>query len=115
MKKSILSVSIIAVLFACATSKENTSTIENNVVLSDLAMGQKLYPGYTQANFDAGKNLYESKCAACHTAKMPQSKSPEEWKGIVPNMSALSNKKSKPISTDEEMLITKYLVTVSSK
>jgi len=115
MKKTILSLSVIAVLFACATSKENTSSTENKVILSDLEMGQKLYPSYTQANFDDGKNLYESKCAACHAAKTPSSKSPNEWKAIVPNMTALSNKKNKPISTDQEMLITKYLVTVSSK
>jgi hypothetical protein len=38
-----------------------------------------------------------------------------EWKEIVPNMSALSNKKGKAISADEELLITKYLVAVSSK
>lgn len=115
MKKTILSLSVIAVLFACATSKENNSSTENKVILSDLEMGQKLYPGYTQANFDDGKNLYESKCAACHAAKTPSSKSPNEWKAIVSNMTALSNKKNKPISTDEEMLITKFLVTVSSK
>jgi hypothetical protein len=30
-------------------------------------------------------------------------------------MSELSNKKNKPISADEELLITKYLVTLSSK
>jgi hypothetical protein len=41
--------------------------------LSDLAMGQKLYPGYTQANFDDGKNLYNSKCAACHSTITPSS------------------------------------------
>jgi cytochrome c5 len=115
MKKTILSISIIAVLFACATPKESTTSTENKVVLSDLEMGQKLYPGYTQANFDDGKNLYDSKCAACHAAKAPSSKSPNEWKSIVPSMSELSNKKSKPISADEELLITKYLVTVSSK
>jgi len=115
MKKMILSISTIAVLFACATPKENTSTTETKVILSDLAMGQKLYPGYTQANFDDGKTLYDSKCAACHATKTPSSKSPNEWKSIVPSMSSLSNKKGKAISTDEELLITKYLVTLSSK
>jgi cytochrome c5 len=115
MKKTIIIVSIIAVLFGCATSKDTSSTTETKVVLSDLAMGQKLYPGYTQANFDDGKNLYNSKCAACHSTITPSSKSPNEWKSIVPSMSALSNKKGKAISTDEELLITKYLVTLSSK
>lgn len=115
MKKTILSTSIIALLFGCATPKETTTTAEVKVILSDLEMGQKLYPGYTQANFDDGKNLYDSKCAACHAAKSPSSLSPSEWKSIVPGMSELSNKKDKPISTDEELLITKYLVTVSSK
>ena len=42
MKKTILILSVIAVLFACATSKENTSSTENKVILSDLEMGQKL-------------------------------------------------------------------------
>ena len=115
MKKTILSVSIIAILFACATPKETSTSTENKVVLSDLEMGQKLYPGYTQSNFDDGKNLYDSKCAACHAAKAPSSKSPNEWKSIVPSMSALSNKNGKAISADEELLITKYLVTLSSK
>ena len=114
MKKIIFSLSIIGLLFACATSKETSTSTENKVVLSDLEMGQKLYPGYTQANFDDGKNLYDSKCAACHATKTPSSKSPEEWKGIVSKMSTLSNKKNKPISADEELLITKYLVTLSS-
>lgn len=115
MKKTLLSVSIIAILFACATPKNNSTSTDTKVVLSDLEMGQKLYPGYTQANFDEGKNLYDSKCAACHATKSPSSKSSDEWKGIVPKMSALSNKKNKPISAEEELLITKYLVTLSSK
>ncbi len=115
MKKIILISTITIVLSACATSKENSSSAEKKVILSDLEMGQKLYQNYTQANFDDGKNLYNSKCAACHAAKSPTSKSPEEWKAIVPNMTTLSNKKNKPISSDEEVLITKYLVTVSSK
>ena len=115
MKKTIIIVSIIAVLFGCATSKDTLSTTETKVILSDLAMGQKLYPGYTQAKFDDGKNLYNSKCAACHSIITPSSKSPNEWKSIVPSMSALSNKNGKAISTDEELLITKYLVTLSSK
>jgi cytochrome c5 len=115
MNKIILSLSIIGLLIACAAPKNTPTTNETAVILSDLEKGQKLYSGYTQANFDDGKNLYDSKCSTCHAAKAVKSKSPNEWKEIVPNMSALSNKKGKAISADEELLITKYLVAVSSK
>ena len=115
MKKIILTISTFGMLVACSTSKNIESSSTEKVILSDLEVGQKLYPGLTQTELNDGKNLYESKCSACHAAKAAKSKSPNEWKEIVPKMSAFSNKKGKTITAEEENLILKYVVTLSSK
>lgn len=108
MKKNILLFSIFGIAVACSTMKNSNAT-------SDIERGQKLYPGYTLAELNEGKNLYEAKCSTCHKLVKISHESPEGWKKMVPKMSELSNKKGKAISVKEENLILKYVVTMSSK
>jgi cytochrome c5 len=114
MKKSLLFLSIITFVVACNSAKKATTT-ETTAVPTDIERGQKLYPGYTLAELNEGKSLYDAKCSTCHDLVKPSHESPEAWKKIVPKMSEISNKDGKTISSKEENLILKYLVTMSSK
>ncbi|NBX79473.1 MAG: hypothetical protein EBQ94_03685 [Flavobacteriales bacterium] len=114
MKKSFIIIAVIGFAVACNTAKKATVT-ETTAIPTDIERGQKLYPGYTLAELNEGKSLYDAKCSTCHDLVKPANETPESWKRIVPKMSEISNKDSKPISPKEENLILKYLVTMSSK
>jgi cytochrome c5 len=114
MKKSFILIAVIGLAVACNTAKKATTT-ETTAVPTDIERGQKLYPGYTLAELNEGKSLYDAKCSTCHDLVKVTHESPEAWKKIVPKMSELSNKEGKTISPKEENLILKYLVTMSSK
>jgi cytochrome c5 len=114
MKKSFILIALIGLAVACNTAKKATTT-ETIAVPTDIERGQKLYPGYTVAELNEGKSLYDAKCSTCHELVKVTHESPEAWKKIVPKMSELSNKEGKTISPKEENLILKYLVTMSSK
>ena len=45
----------------------------------------------TLADLEAGRNLFISKCGACHSLYSPDSYSAASWKSIVPNMAARTN------------------------
>jgi cytochrome c5 len=69
------------------------------------------YPGTTVASLNSGKVLYESKCAQCHEAKKPTSKTEEQWRKLVPDMVGLAKKKGKQeVSSEEQELILRYLI-----
>ncbi len=83
---------------------------------SDIDRVSTKYPGYTLADLNAGKSLYESTCARCHHLKNPRSRSEKKWDKIVPNMLAKLTKKEgkEVINADQQESIRKYLVTMSS-
>lgn len=66
------------------------------------------FPGYTLSELSQGKTLYEENCKKCHGLKAPEKLSEEKWRKIVPPMAKKAN-----ISTGEEELILKYLITMS--
>ena len=79
---------------------------------SDVERGKSKYPDYTLTQLSQGKLLYEQNCQSCHNLKKPTSRTEEEWKAIVPNMSKQVNKTSMVLKNTEQELILRYLVTM---
>jgi hypothetical protein len=72
------------------------------------------YPGYSLAELNADKALYESTCSRCHRLKNPTSRSEEKWDKIVPKMVARLNKRvgKEEIDQKQQASILRYLVTM---
>ena len=70
------------------------------------------YPGYSLAELQEGKSIFEMNCGACHPLKKPTSRTPEQWEKIVPRMVQNVNRKAKKelISKEKQELVLKYLV-----
>lgn len=72
------------------------------------------YPGYTLAQFQEGKALYEGNCGKCHNLKKPSELDETGWSKMVPPMVGKVNKKAGATAIDEgkQELILRYLVTM---
>jgi len=71
------------------------------------------YPDYTLGELNKGMSLYKQYCGTCHELKMPNSKTPEEWEHIVPEMTKKANKRTMTINAEAQESILRYLVTMS--
>ena len=108
MKKAAIIFSVV-LLAACGSTKLLTPT------QTDAQRGAQTYPGYTLAQLNEGKSLFETKCTQCHGLKSPMKKGPDKWPGTVERMVKKASKsETKKISASEQESITKYLVTMSS-
>ena len=58
----------------------------------------------TLADLQSGRDLFISKCGACHSLYVPESLSASSWKSIVPVMAAKTN-----LTAAEIVLVTKYV------
>ena len=110
MKKAFIAICCI-VLVSCGSTKLITPGP------SDAERGSKKFPGMTVASLNEGKLNFETQCTKCHGIKNPTSKSEEQWKSIVPKMSAKANKKAGSEVVDAKMQesILQYVVTMSGK
>ncbi|CAN5405277.1 hypothetical protein BH09BAC1_BH09BAC1_22540 [soil metagenome] len=81
----------------------------------DADKGAATYTGYTLAELNQGKTLYEAKCGNCHGLKKPSSKTQEQWQQIVPRMAVKANKRGEVINAHDQELILKFLVTMGGK
>lgn len=108
MNKIILFSAFLTITAACSSSKK--------VVPSqpDAAKVNSVYPELTLADFNQGKMLYGEKCTACHALKSPTSLTPERWPSMVADMTNKANKRELRIDPNQEALIIKYLVTMST-
>src|ERR1700735_4182070 len=72
------------------------------------------YPGYSLAELNADKALYESTCSRCHRLKNPTSRSEAKWDKIVPKMIGRLNRKEgkEVIDAKQQDAILRYLVTM---
>lgn len=119
MKKSLLLLALIS-LVACKSKKaiaESKKTTEPVASMPDpVGIGATIYSGYTKADFDSGKNLYENNCGSCHGLKSPASLNESMWKGAVANMAPKvnSNAGREIIGEKEKDLILKYLVSAGT-
>jgi len=83
---------------------------------SDVDRVTSKYPGYSLAELNDGKILFQQTCDRCHHLKNPRSRDEDKWNKIVPVMIKRLNKKEgkEVIDGDKQAEILKYLVTMSS-
>jgi len=79
---------------------------------ADADRGAAKFPGYTLAELNEGKTLYENNCGTCHSLKKPSSESEAEWRRIVPAMVKKVNKNKVVLDAHSEELILRYVVTM---
>lgn len=106
MKKTISILGLLA-LVACGSAKLAAPT------QAHVDRASEVYPGYTLAEMNEGKGLYEQKCDKCHGLKDPTAFSPDKLMEITPKMVEMANERQPTISPNEAKLIEKYLVTAS--
>lgn len=110
MKKIILSVSVLALIFACSTSKPATKETTTSVPVGpNIDRVKKDSPDYTVAMYNEGKTLYGQKCTMCHDLPDPLYKTAEQWIPLVDKMVYMANKDMENISKGQQDLILKYL------
>jgi cytochrome c5 len=109
MKKSLILI-LIVVLTACSSAKLLTPA------QSDVDRVSVKYPGFTLADLNEGKAMFEQTCNRCHRLKDPASRSEDKWNKIVPQMIGKLNKKEgrEVVDDKQQAIILKYLVTMSS-
>ena len=108
MKKTILTSAVI-ILTACASTKTTPPT------QADITRIQDKFPNYSLTELNNGKLLYEQHCNNCHLLKKPTSRTEEQWKKIVPEMTAKVNKKTVLLDEKKQESVLKYLITMSSR
>ncbi|TNE79618.1 MAG: hypothetical protein EP332_10320 [Bacteroidetes bacterium] len=97
-----------AVMMSCASTKVVTAPAQ-----TDVDRVQEQFPGYTLAQLNEGKSLYESHCGNCHALKKPGDESEKEWREEVPKMVQKVNRKENITLGDEkEELILRYVLTM---
>lgn len=118
MKKIFLLLAL-ASLVACKSKKTTTSStvaVNPSPKPDPVGIGATIYPGYTKADFDSGKSLYENNCGNCHELKKPAALNESMWKGAVANMAPKVNLNAgrEIIGEKEKDLILKYLVSAGT-
>ena len=73
------------------------------------------YPGYSLAELNKGKTMYEQNCKSCHGLKNPTSRDENQWSAVVPKMVEKVNKKAGTTKIDNlsQQTLIKYLVAMS--
>ena len=100
--------SLLLLLMGCFSAKLLTPS------QSDVDRVKNKFLGYSLAQLNHGKALYENYCKGCHGLKDPASKTEEEWQQIVPAMSKLVNKKKSVLDAQSQQEIYQYVVTMST-
>ena len=83
---------------------------------SDVDRMSTKYPGYTLAELNGGKTLFQHTCNRCHKLKNPMSRNEKKWDKIVPKMIGKLNKKEGRVVIDEKQQdsILRYIITMNS-
>ena len=113
MKYTFLLVSVVLVVASCSPKTKPQTSAMN----PDVPRMLSKYPDFTNEQFLAGQNLYESKCGSCHKLKPVNAQDEAGWNKIVPPMVAKVNKKagSEILDKDKQEAILRYLVTMATK
>lgn len=124
MKKLIVIVLLMVIIYSCGTSKSvttSTTPIETKTVeitKSETIVTEANAPtvasvasvaSVEEYNYELaeGKNLFESKCANCHDLPNPKSYSAEKWQPIM-----ISMQEKAAISDAERTMIYKYVINI---
>lgn len=102
----------LAILVACTAGKKSGQVQSNSEAPSAKNPSTTMSPG-----MEAGKVAYEKHCQTCHALKRPSSYSENQWRNLVPKMSAMANKKagSNVVTEQEKAFILDYVLAMSTK
>jgi len=108
MKRSVLKLYGLSVLAgfglgACASAVAHPSP-------RDASWAAAKWPGTTVGDLEHGRAVFVSRCAGCHNLPMPDSKSADEWAGVVPEMAQGAR-----LSAADEDLVLRYLSATSER
>ena len=115
MKKAILFLGVLATIASCGTKSTAESASDSLPTQADVDRVKEKYSGYTLAEMNEGRKLYQNNCNLCHGLKKANSESEAEWEKIVPPMVAKVNEKTGTTTLDaaDEQKILRYLVAMS--
>jgi cytochrome c5 len=107
MKKTLFFLSLVS-LTACSVTLVTPTQADVDRVSSK-------YPGYSLAELNEGKTMFQHTCNRCHKLKNPASRNETKWNKIVPKMiNKLNNKEGKTVVDEKQQeLILKYIVTMN--
>src|SRR5262245_2025345 len=97
-----LAIAAIAVVAACRPAALP-------VTAQHAQWAQSQWPATTQGDLERGRSLFMAKCSGCHRPPAPSEHAPGDWPGEVAEMQERAH-----LSSDEVMLIERYIVTVAS-
>ncbi len=75
---------------------------------ADVQRAQTKFPGTTVDSLEAGRTAYVRRCSGCHSLRLPESQSSDNWPRIIDEMGQKAH-----LVPGEKELITAFLVTVS--
>ena len=109
MKRSIAWIPIFILLTGCFSAKLLIPT------QADVDRVYAKFPDYSLAELNNGKILFEQHCGNCHGLKNPSSRTEEQWKEIIPEMTVKVNKKEENVLDEHDQeLILRYVITMSN-
>lgn len=107
--KQLIIFSILAIsLVYCTSKKKSTSTPTISTASNEVVLGvaQKRWAGTTQAELDAGKAIYTSKCTKCHEEMKIVPRSEKSWLHEIDEMSPKAE-----LTAEEKLKLTKYILS----
>ncbi len=117
MKKKYLLFTALSVfvLSSCGT-KPVAAVAPASAESTGMVAAKAKFPGYTAADFAAGKALFQGNCGRCHSLHSPTDRTEAQWSSIVPRMVVKVNKKDPmaAITPEGEQLILRYLFAASN-
>ena len=108
MKKTFLLFSVLAVIII-ACHKKAVPTIADRTVQPE-PPAAPVVAAHTAADLEAGKIIYETKCARCHVAKPVENYTAERWVGILRSMVPKAR-----LDSTQKMQVTAYVNTNAKK
>ncbi len=74
----------------------------------EVATARQTDPAATVESLTHGRRRYVAKCAGCHYLRAPRDKTPDEWPGVLEDMTAKAR-----CTAEDRRAITAYLLAVS--
>jgi cytochrome c5 len=80
------------------------------VASAEARWASERWPGTTVAELSKGRDVFVSRCSACHALPRPDVKSPDEWSSVLDEMAS----RAKLSSADRELALW-YLSAASQR
>lgn len=112
----LIPVATLALLLSACGTKPVAAVAPASAESTGMTAAKAKFPGYTAADFAAGKALFQGNCGRCHSLHSPSARTEAQWSSIVPRMVVKVNKKEPmaAITPEGEQLILRYLFAASN-